>query len=206
MFMMKLLFPALCAFAWFSTAIHAAPPSQIEGVPDARALSRSRSAIQLAQDGKALQPIIIAADASELTKTAANELAKYLGQISGATFEVKTGDGTSGIVLGTLEQFPQPELQQPLKIQNGYDGVEAFAIRTEKDRVLLIGRTDKGASHADYRMLELLGVRWFFPPKEWHVVPQQSTLRFGWNEIDRPEILARRIWYGYGKVDDRGAF
>lgn len=43
------------------------------------------------------------------------------------------------------------------------DGKEAFAIRTDENRVLLVGATDLAASHAVYRFLDELGCRWFFP-------------------------------------------
>lgn len=159
---------------------------------------------RLAADGKALQPIVISANASDATKAVAAELADYLGRISGAKFEVRTGDGARGIVLGTLAEFPNASLAQPLEIRGTYDGREAFAIRTEKDRVLLIGATDLGASHAAMRLLEHLGCRWFFPAQEWEVVPSAKALSVSLDETDRPRILARRIWYGYGLFADKG--
>lgn len=159
--------------------------------------------ITLAEAGRALQPIVIASQASEATKQVAAELADYLAQITGARFEVQTGDGTRGIVLGTLTEFPEPSLREPLAIRNTYDGREAFAIRSEPRRLLLIGASELGASHAAFRFLETLGCRWFFPAQEWEVVPAQRNLTVGLDETDRPRILARRIWYGYGVFNDR---
>jgi hypothetical protein len=91
-----------------------------------------------------------------------------------------------------------------LAIRGTFDGREAFAIRTEPARLLLIGATDLGASHAAFRFLESLGCRWFFPAKEWEVVPTQKALTVSVEETDRPKILARRIWYGYGFFADNG--
>lgn len=118
---------------------------------------------KLAAAGKALLPIVIAENASPRVKDTAAELAAYLGRITGAEFTVQAGDGKSGIVLGTLAQFPDPTLSEPLEIRNTYDGKEACIIRTEEQRVLLIGVTDLGASHVAFRFLEELGCRWFFP-------------------------------------------
>ena len=84
------------------------------------------------------------------------------------------------------------------------DGREAFAIRTDAARVRLIGATDLGASHAAFRFLEALGCRWFFPAREWEVVPSAPTLRANVNETVRPALLARRIWYGYGFFHEPG--
>jgi len=58
-----------------------------------------------------------------------------------------------------------------LEIRNTYDGREAFVIRSEEKRLLLLGATDMGASHAAMRLLEHLGCRWFFPAREWEIVP-----------------------------------
>lgn len=157
----------------------------------------------LAENGAARLPIVVARDAAESTRQVAAELAEYLGRITGAKFDVTTGDETRGIVLGTLAQYPDPGLNEALAIRDGVDGREAFAIRTEPDRLRLIGATELGASHAAFRFLESLGCRWFFPAPEWTVVPQQPALAVQVNETDRPTILSRRIWWGYGFFDRR---
>ena len=59
------------------------------------AMAQSTSSLTLARGGQALQPIIIAKDADEQTKAVAQELAEYLKRISGATFEVRDGDGSN---------------------------------------------------------------------------------------------------------------
>ncbi len=79
-----------------------------------------------------------------------------------------------------------------------------YAIRSERERLLLIGATELGASHAAFAFLEHLGCRWFFPAKAWEVVPRQEELATRIDMSDRPRILARRIWYGYGCFSDKG--
>ncbi|HEV7282963.1 MAG TPA: DUF4838 domain-containing protein [Pirellulaceae bacterium] len=150
----------------------------------------------LAEAGESKMPVVISPKASPATRAVADELARFLGKISGATFEVSEGDGTQGIVLGTIGQFPDPSLDKPLEIR-GFDGREAFVIRTEPRRVRLIGATETGASHAAFAVLESLGVRRFFQAPEWEVVPSLPTLKVALDLDDRPAILARRIWYGY---------
>lgn len=158
----------------------------------------------LVENGKALLPIVISKNASEATKVVAAELASCLGRMSGTKFEIVGGDGTSGIVLGTLADFPNEALVKPLEIRNTFDGKEGFAIRSEPNRLLLIGATDLGVSHAAFRLLEYLGCRWFFPAREWEVIPNSKTLIVSLDIVDRPRILARRIWYGYGSFADKG--
>ena len=116
---------------------------------------------------------------------------------------MQAGDGAQGgIVLGTLAQFPDAVLEQPLAIRNTYDGKEAFVILTDGKRVRLISNTDLGASHAAFRFLEEIGCRWFFPAKEWEVVPSIRNLSVNLDIADRPAILSRRIWYGFGLFTD----
>lgn len=158
----------------------------------------------LADGGKALLPVVISARASESTQAIAAELALYLQKITGATFDVTAGDGSGGIVLGTLAEFPDPMLAKPLAVHNDFDGREAYAIRTEPHRLRLIGATDQGVSHASFALLESLGCRWYFPAPEWEVVPSTARLRVMLNETERPALLARRIWYGYGFFPEPG--
>jgi len=178
----------LVAIAWLSLATQVAAADGVQQ-------------LTLASGGKAHHPVVVSPQAGEDLRQIAAELADYLGRISGATFAVQTGDGSRGIVLGTLAQFPDAALAKDLEIRNTYDGREAYVIRTESQRLRLIGATDLGASHAAFRLLETLGCRWLFPAPQWEIVPKATSLAARLNESDRPVILARRIWWGYGFFD-----
>jgi hypothetical protein len=156
----------------------------------------------LASNRVAALPVVIADNASKEIKTVAEELALFLERITGAPFEIQTGDGSKGVVLGSMAEFPEAGLAEALEIRDGFDGREAFVIRTEPERLLLLGGTDLGASHAAYRFLELIGCRWFFPAPEWEVIPFVPVLEVDFNETDRPALLSRRIWYGWGHFPD----
>lgn len=160
---------------------------------------------RLAENGRALLPVVVSPRASPQTREVAAELASYLARIAGADFEVRTGDGSEGIVLGTKAEFGCAE--GALEIRGGYDGREAFVIEAGGPAPRLIGATDLAVSHAAFHFLEQLGCRWFFPAKEWEVVPRAERLSYvvagPENGRDaRPKILARRIWYGYGPFPD----
>ena len=103
-------------------------------------------------------------------------------------------------MVGTLAEFPNPALNKPLEIRNGCDGKEAYAIRTEPNRLLLIGATPLAVSHVVFRFLEVVGCRWFFPAKEWEVVPSTPNLIVHHDETDRPVILSRDIGFGCGTL------
>jgi hypothetical protein len=166
-------------------------------------LPTSAADLTLAEAGVAKLPIVLSPAASESTRAVAKDLADHLNRITGATFEITTTPADAAILLGTLEQFPDPALTKPLEIRDRFDGREAYAIRTDANRLRLIGATDVGASHAAYRLLEHVGCRWFFPAPEWHVVPSSPTLNVFVDETDRPTILSRRIWYGWGTFTDK---
>jgi len=165
----------------------------------------SKEAIALAKAGKALQPIVLSANAGQYTKLAAAELKTYLDKITGASFEIKAGEpAAAGIVIGTLKDVPTPALEPALEIKNGIDGKDAYAIRTTAKRLLLVGATDIATSHAVYRFLEEIGCRWFFPDADgtWQVVPKNAQLQFKKDITDRPAFLERRIWYAWDNFND----
>ena len=200
----KLILCPLLALLWFALAGHAAPASGVHITEVTRNETPSKITLPLAREGKALLPIIISDKASNSTKAVASELSEYLKRISGASFEVKTGDGTSGIVLGNMKEFPVPALNKALEIVNSFDGKEAYAIRTREKRLLLLGATDMGVSHAAFRLLEELGCRWFFPNPNWEIVPHVANLSFNRDITDRPAVLSRSIWYAWGVFNDNG--
>ena len=198
-----------------SVIVFAAPePAEKPDIPQTgvlinavtRNMTDSKISFQLAEKGKALAPIVISENAGDATKLVAADLKKYLDQISGANFKIETGTGESGIVLGNQSEFPVPALNEALEIAHNFDGKEAYAIRTREKRVLLLGATDKGASHAAYRFLEELGCRWFFPDAtdNWQVIPSTPDLKFNRDITDRPAFLSRSIWYAWYIFSDAG--
>lgn len=201
-----LLYLALCAFALLTMRVSGQAPNMagVHLTSVTRNAAPSQETLTLARGGKALLPIVVSDKASGATKAVAAELAAYLQRITGAAFAVRTGDGSAGIVLGSLHEFPTPSLGPALAVYHGFDGKEAYAIRAQKKRLLLLGATDMGASHAAYRLLQEMGCRWFFPNPNWEIVPHIPTLRFGQNITDRPAFLSRRIWYAWSFFYDNG--
>src|SRR5262245_33699610 len=62
---------------------------------------------QLARAGRAVVPVVTAPGASQRVRRIAKTLADYLGEISGGTFTIETGDGLAGIAVGLPEDFPR---------------------------------------------------------------------------------------------------
>lgn len=168
-----------------------------EGVsPEGKALAVSAKPVALARDGKALVSVRISPEASAGLRGTASNLTAMLARITGADFAVVESREPGGITLGTVTQFADKAVAEALAVRDGYDGVEAFAIRSDDGRIRLLANTDQGASHAVYRFLELLGCRWFFQGTAWEVVPQARDLSFNLNETSRPDVWSRNIWFG----------
>lgn len=156
---------------------------------------KSKETVLIAEKGSAKLPIVISENSDQQIRESAQELAMYLEKITGASFEIKTSTTGPGIFVGTIEQFPTPSATEGLKIYEQFDGKEAYAIRTENQRIKLLGATPIGVSYAVSRFLELIGCRFFFQSPVWTVVPKISKLTFNLNETDRPEVLSRYLGY-----------
>lgn len=151
----------------------------------------------LADRGNALMPIVVSKQASQRQHELASELAGHLERISGAEFEVTAGNASAGIVLGITEQFPMPKWREALAIR-GWDGREAYGIRTSTRRVLCLGSTDEALDRAITHLLEEIGCRWFSPNPAWHIVPKLDRVTVDLDLTERPALIHRLIWWdGY---------
>lgn len=155
---------------------------------------------RLASDGKANLPVIVAQSAPERVREAGRMLAAYLGRIAEARFETLDGDGTSGIAVGRLEDFPA------LKLGTGWDvrdpmQREDYLLRSHANGLYVIGTTDLAVEHAVWDLLYRLGHRQFFPGPTWEVIPSQRDLRLAVDAKEHPAYASRRIWYGFGPWD-----
>lgn len=156
--------------------------------------------VELAVDQQAKLPIVLPEKASDHLKRTAATLADYLGRISGAKFDVRTGDGAAGIALGQPEQFPQLGIQR-LGDPKDPTKNEDYVLRSHASGVYLLGATDLAVQHAAWDLLYRLGHRQFFPGPTWEVIPRQSSLAVELDVKEHPDYLARSIWYGYGMWD-----
>lgn len=161
--------------------------------------------IILANQGVAKLPVIVSAQADPRVRAAADQLAAYLGKITGATFEVKTGDGTQGLAVGLVSDFPA--IVSAAKLTGRFDPTDAlrreeYVLQSHsegsKQGVWLIGATPLAVEDAVWDLLARLGYRQFFPGSTWEVIPNSPTLQIAVNIFEKPDFLTRRIWYGFG--------
>lgn len=156
----------------------------------------------IASGKKAACNIQVSAQASERTRAAAADLAAMLKAISGAAFEIKEGDGTKGIVLGTPAEFPGITQDSRLT-DKAITARENYLLRSEPERLILLGNTERGIEHAVADVLQRLGVRQYFPGSHWQIVPKLLDVDIEVSSIQSPSYHARTIWYGYGPLPER---
>ena len=152
---------------------------------------------RLSENGTALQKVIISANATERTREMATTLADYLGRISGATFIVETGNGTSGIAVGVASDFPALELQKYFSPEEPLRR-EEFLLRSHDKGLLLIGATELAVQDGVWGLLDHLGYRQFFPGETWEIIPDIPSISITIDQTIKPDFHTRLIWYGHG--------
>jgi len=162
------------------------------------------AAATFAVNGAAKMPVVTGATPDPLTVTAARELAEYLSKISGGKFEVATGDGATGIAVGTPADFPTLGPVAGLVTDDPLRR-EDYLLRTHAQGVLLLGATPQAVRDAVWDLLYRLGYRQFFESPEWEVIPNSPTLQLTADSLEHPDYAVRRIWYGFGTWDENKA-
>ncbi|MEW6441630.1 MAG: DUF4838 domain-containing protein [bacterium] len=151
----------------------------------------------------------------ELARGPAEELAQYLGKISGAKVAVRSitphpdplpsrGEGrrmACQVLVGGNDAVEEAKRVGLEVRESDWKGLsqEGYLIKSGSGAVLLAGKTELAMYYAVERFLEKqLGVRWFMPGELGEVVPSASTVKIG--EIDAVgEPGFRWRWVGKGE-------
>jgi len=159
--------------------------------------SANCGAMPLAENGQAKAVIVVAPGASEPVQYAAKELADFLGQITGARFEIANGkrpDG-SAICVG-----PQAARSVDPTFLTGGLGHEGIVIKTVKDDLILAGGEPRGTLYAVYTFLEdYLGCRWWSSTES--TIPKKPTIEIGQIDVRYTPILEYRESFWFDAFD-----
>ena len=158
--------------------------------------------VEVTAEGQAMLPIVIAEDADETTALAAEELADYLEQISGASFEVIHDDSPHGIVVGTAEDFDSQPMAS-VSFEDGVFNLEDYIIRSTEEGLYLVGSTPLATRFAVWDLLYRFGYRQFFPTETWEVVPENEDLSIAINTREEPDYYSRQAPRGAMRMDIR---
>jgi len=128
----------------------------------------------LADGGQSIYTIVIAKDAAAPEKHAAEELQRFLQEISGAKLKIVTDD----LAVEGKRVFVGPGAGLS-KVAGGMDikglGLEGYLIKTIGDDVIIVGGRPRGTLYGVYSLLEdELGCRWFTP--DCSRVPKRSRV------------------------------
>ncbi|MCU0916001.1 MAG: DUF4838 domain-containing protein [Planctomycetes bacterium] len=133
------------------------------------------SAVTISRDGQAQAVIVVAPGAPEPEQHAAKELAGFLGQITGATFEVaaQTKPDRSCLCVGVTAA---KQVDERFSVDGL--GAEGMILRTVGDHLILAGGPPRGTLYAVYTFLEdQLGCRWWSSTES--TIPRKPTLNIG---------------------------
>jgi len=149
----------------------------------------------LAEGGKSEYRIVVGVKASASEKAAAGELAKYLGEMTGARFAV-VGDGEGRqpreIIVGKNAHLGA--------LEHGIDwgalGEQGVVIKTVGETLVIAGGPRGGTINAVYEFLDVFGgCRWY--ALDCTVIPKREKLVLG--DIDHayvpPFAYRRQGWY-----------
>jgi hypothetical protein len=130
------------------------------------------SAVTISQDGQARAIIVVAPDAPEPEQHAAKELAGFLGQITGGTFEL-AGQGKTDASCIFVGSAAAKQADKQFSIDGL--GAEGIILRTVGDDLILAGGQPRGTLYAVYTFLEdQLGCRWWSSTES--AIPRKPTL------------------------------
>ena len=136
--------------------------------------------------------IIIAEDASESEQWAANELQKWLKEVSGADFALQSKDHSHKIVVGYnnhIKKILGDSVEEP-DIED-----ESFTYQNIGPDILIWGGNARGTMYGVMTFLEKeLGCRWY--TSRVSVVPQKPKVAFDYLYFsDAPGIRVRNDFY-----------
>lgn len=155
------------------------------------------SAITISKDGQARAVIVVAADASEPERHAAKELARFLGEVTGAEFKVQSerDKGAACIFVG-----PAAARWADERFSTDGLGEEGIAIRTIENNLILAGGRPRGTLYAVYTFLEdHVGCRWWSSTES--TIPKRATLTVGDVDLRYVPPLEYRSPYWYDAFD-----
>jgi hypothetical protein len=193
-----LLVPREC-LGKLARAASAAPAAEKDAAP-ARPLAatataaKDRPRVTLTRGGQPASVIVVGPAPKPSVLQAADALRQHIQTISGAALPLaeKVPAQGAAVRLGVAEDFPEVRLPKEF----GGLNPQGFLIRTEGNAVLLVGRTAEALPQAAYTFLRQLGCRWYFPGREWQVLPRAPEITVALDVMTEPAFLSRSISYG----------
>jgi len=149
--------------------------------------------------------IIIPKAAESVLKFAAQDLERYLKQVTGDSVVVGDAEARHHIYLGEIPANAPADAtylrEAAEKLQE-----DGFVIRSIGPDVVILGKGSRGNLYGCYAFLERQGLRWFFPGKQYEVVPHHAL---DWSvplDVSESPTFPKRILFywpnNYSSVED----
>ncbi len=152
------------------------------------------SELVIAANGKTKAVIVVSAQAEGHEKQAADDLAKYIGLMFGATPNVANTQETVAVamsgkapvlIVGQEALKAKPELRGVLNRvlkKRPHLRTDGIVLRREGNRVYLAGNNELSHYFAVAELLRRWGCRWYMPTEFGECIPEQRNLTIG--ELD----------------------
>jgi hypothetical protein len=154
------------------------------------ALCASGANLILAQNGKSDYTIVISTEASPSERHAAEELQKFVEQISGAQLPISMKPRPKMVLLGNSAALEALNLKIPFQDL----GPEGFVLKTSGQHLAIAGGRLRGSMYGVYTFLEKLGCRWF--TADVSRIPRMRTISIGpIDERQKPAFEYREPYF-----------
>ena len=157
----------------------------------------------LAHEGQTDYHIYIGASATPAERHAAEELAAFLEQATGAIFPLvdKREQGTGPLLVVGVNDLTKETLGA--RPESGLLGDDGFEIRTRGDHLFVFGGSPRGTLYGVYFFLDkYLGCRWY--SSDFSVIPTVKLVRLGKideRQVPRVALLVLRGLYELEDID-----
>ena len=161
-------------------------------------LAAAQETLRLADGGATDYTIVLPEEPSAVQKTAAEDLASFLSQVTGAPFSIisenQIADKQKLLVIGP-SALSKTLLSRAGAQDEASIGQDGIILQTVGDSLVLSGHPDRGPLYAVYTFLEdCVGIRWWTSTES--TIPSRPTL-----EVDvapvryAPKVISRESFY-----------
>jgi hypothetical protein len=161
--------------------------------------------IVLSSEGTARYRIVVPVSDSNAGRFAAEELKKYLDQMSVSDFEVGTETSGRDILVATVQSLSRIDPHVNISAL----GDDEFGIFMRGQKLLLTGGSDRSLLYAVYEFLTVVGCRWpapdfdFFEGKS-RMIPAVRELKYSHSSdrTEKPVLKYRKLYIEEGLTHD----
>ena len=142
-----------------------------------------------------LVSIMVQKNEDVVQKFAARDLEQYLRQITGQPIAEGMAGAAHHLYLGEIPATAPAAEATQLRDEVENLREDGFVIRSLGPDVVILGKGSRGILYGCYAFLERQGVRWYFPGKQYEVVPHHAL---DWNSplrVSESPVFPKRILF-----------